>query len=398
MSEDDLDRPIGKRASPKKGKLAARFDPASVAAFVVGGVLVFAGFWALLVNDPLGGEPVAVATIVRKAGVAPAAQQQAENKSPDAHDPHEPAVNREGTPVINPGDPLPKKGPVIIRIPGEGEPPAGSASAAAGPRPPDPALLESSAYGSLPRVGADGRRPLDVYARGADAAPGAARVALVVAGLGVGREITNLAIQSLPATVSLAFSPYGDDVADLVEKARASGHEVLLQAPMEPFGYPANDTGPQTLLTALPASANLERLRWALGRAKGYVGVAPLGGGKFLDADASVQPVFTELARRGLLFASASDDGDSRLGQSASRVGLAHTKAGATIDGGGDAASIDAALADLERSAKQGEVSLGFATATPLTLKRIDVWREGLAKRGVALVPASAAIAPQGPS
>jgi polysaccharide deacetylase 2 family uncharacterized protein YibQ len=398
MSEDDLDRPIGKRASPKKGKLAARFDPASVAAFVVGGVLVFAAFWAVFVDNPLGGEPVAVATIARKAGVVPAAQQQAENKAPDGQTAPEPAVNREGTPVIRPGDPMPKKGPVIIRIPGDGDAPAGGASAGAAPRQPDPALLEASAYGSLPRVGVDGRRPLDVYARGADAAPGAARVALVVTGLGVGREITNLAIQSLPATVSLAFSPYGDDVSDLVEKARASGHEVLLQTPMEPFGYPANDTGPQTLLTALPASANLERLRWALGRAKGYVGVAPLGGGKFLDADASVQPVFTELARRGLLFASVSNDGADRLGQSAARAGLARTKAGAAIDDGGDAASIDAALADLERSAKQGEVALGFANATSLTLKRIELWREGLAKRGFALVPASAAIAPQGPS
>jgi polysaccharide deacetylase 2 family uncharacterized protein YibQ len=398
MSEDDLDRPIGKPAPPKKGKLLSRFDLTTVAAFVVGGVLVFAGFWALLVDEPLGGEPVAVATIARKVGVAPVAQQQAENKAPEGHGVQEVAVNREGTPVINPGDPMPKKGPVIIRIPGDGDAPLSGASAGAGPRPADPALLESSAYGSLPRVGTDGRRPLDVYARGADAAPGAARVALVVAGLGVGREITNLAIQSLPATVSLAFSPYGDDVADLVEKARASGHEVLLQAPMEPFGYPANDTGPQTLLTALPASANLERLRWALGRAKGYVGVAPLGGGKFLDADASVQPVFTELARRGLLFASASIDGADRLGDAAARAGLAHTKSGAAVDGGGDAASIDAALADLERSAKQGEVALGFANATPLTLKRIEIWREGLAKRGVALVPASAAIAPQGPS
>ena len=33
--------------------------------------------------------------------------------------------------------------------------------------------------------------------------------------------------------------------------ARAAGHEVLLQAPMEPFDYPDNDPGPQTLLTSL---------------------------------------------------------------------------------------------------------------------------------------------------
>ena len=32
------------------------------------------------------------------------------------------------------------------------------------------------------------------------------------------------------------------------QRARSEGHELFLQAPMEPFDYPDNDPGPQTLL------------------------------------------------------------------------------------------------------------------------------------------------------
>ena len=37
---------------------------------------------------------------------------------------------------------------------------------------PDPRLIEQSRYGLLPRIGADGARPVDVYARAAVSDPG----------------------------------------------------------------------------------------------------------------------------------------------------------------------------------------------------------------------------------
>ena len=59
------------------------------------------------------------------------------------------------------------------------------------------------------------------------------------------------AIEKLPGPVTFAFAPYGTEVDRTVTRARAEGHEVLLQVPMEPFDYPDNDPGPQTLLTSL---------------------------------------------------------------------------------------------------------------------------------------------------
>ena len=81
--------------------------------------------------------------------------------------------------------------------------------------------------------------------------------------------------------VTFALAPYGADLEKLAERARANGHEVLLQVPMEPFDYPDNDPGPQTLLTSLTAEQNIDRLHWLMSRFQGYVGMIELHGRTF---------------------------------------------------------------------------------------------------------------------
>ncbi|MFD1704537.1 divergent polysaccharide deacetylase family protein [Methylopila henanensis] len=407
MTHDDIESPMTPRAAGRAARRSGVFpDPVTIAAVVVGSVLLFVGGWILFVDDPMGGEPSAVASIERRVPRTAAASAEPKPGPESAPSP----IMRDGVPVIRPGDAMPKKGPVIIAVPGANDGPAGasasggaarSGSGRSGPGAVDKALLEDSRYGALPRIAPDGRRPLDLYARpAASAAGGGARVALLVTGLGVSRDATDEALRALPPEVSAAFLPYAGDVAEQIGRARQDGREVFVQAPMEPFDFPANDPGPQTLLTSLPASANLERLRWSLGRAAGYVGVTPLAGGRFLENADALQPMFAELARRGLMFVGAGGRGD-RSEAAAAQAGLPHAGGGAiAIDRAPDAAAIDAALARLENEAKAkpGVVSVGQLGASPLTLKRIAAWREGLAARGVTLVPVSAAAGAQGPS
>jgi polysaccharide deacetylase 2 family uncharacterized protein YibQ len=112
----------------------------------------------------------------------------------------------------------------------------------------------------------------------------------------------------LPAAVTLAFTPYGSDPAKLAERARAQRHEILLQIPMEPFDYPDNDPGPQTLLTTLAPEQNLDRLYWHLSRFQGYAGIANFMGARFVVTDAAMQPIVREAAKRGLGYL---DDGSA---------------------------------------------------------------------------------------
>src|SRR6202034_3204143 len=91
-------------------------------------------------------------------------------------------------------------------------------------------------------------------------------------------------------------------------RAREEGHEILLQAPMEPFGSANANPGPHTLITAASQAENLESLHWLMSRFPGYVGVTNYLGGK-LTADAhAFSPVLAEIAARGLDYL---DDGSS---------------------------------------------------------------------------------------
>ena len=71
------------------------------------------------------------------------------------------------------------------------------------------------------------------------------------------------------------------NVEQLAARARNDGHELLLQIPMEPFDYPDNDPGPQTLLTSLDAGQNIDRLHRLMSRFQGYVGISNYMGARF---------------------------------------------------------------------------------------------------------------------
>src|ERR1700760_2429173 len=162
-------------------------------------------------------------------------------------------------------------------------------------------------------VAAGGLKPWRAYAAGTDLQRARAAtmpiVSIVIGGLGVGAAKTNDAIARLPAAVTLAFTPYGSDPGKLVERARAQKHEVLLQVPMEPYDYPDNDPGPQTLLTTLAPEQNVDRLYWHLSRFQGYAGIANFMGARFVATDTAMTPIVKEAAKRGLgLF----DDGSAR--------------------------------------------------------------------------------------
>ena len=257
----------------------------------------------------------------------------------------------------------------------------------------DPRLLEKSRYGMIP-VASDGLKPFTVYAADADRVKAAKMpvVAIVVGGLGIGAAKTADAIVKLPPAVTLAFTPYGSDPTKLAERARAQRHEILLQIPMEPFDYPDNDPGPQTLLTTLAPEQNLDRLYWHLSRFQGYAGIANFMGARFVVTDTAMQPIVREAAKRGLGY---FDDGlapRSVVPSLAAAQAMPFAKADLSIDVVPTAVEIDRALAKLEVLAKEHGVAVGVASALPISIERISVWIKALESHGIMLVPLTTAM------
>ncbi|HEV7464334.1 MAG TPA: divergent polysaccharide deacetylase family protein [Methyloceanibacter sp.] len=263
-----------------------------------------------------------------------------------------------------------------------------------------PELVEESQYGPLPKVAADGRRPLDVYARPsryASAAPtgGPPRIAVLITGLGLPDSPPGDVLKGLPATMSVSYGAYGRSLQDLVTKARAEGHEVLLQIPLEPNDYPKEDPGPHTLLTTLPPQENLKRLQWLMSRYTGYVGITNHMGAKFEVAQDSMLPVLEEMKRRGLLFVDDGSVQQSAAGQIASTIGLDYSAVSVQIDAGASPADMAKQLARLEALAKERGTAIGVAKAKPTTVKQLADWAAKLEAKGFVLVPVSTVVRSQ---
>jgi uncharacterized protein len=390
---DDLSAPLGQDKPRRKRKLRLPFTGMQALAVLLGLFLVtFAGF-AIFNKDPLGGEPISRIAIrepkpvENKPAAAPAAAEHETKAAPTQATPGE-----QKTVTIIDGSSGARHDVVIGS--GEASDKSGPASAApaimAGI---DQRLLEKSRYGMIPIAAAD-LKPFTVYAAEADRAKAAKMpvVAIVIGGLGVGAAKTIDAIMKLPGAVTLAFTPYGADPGKLAERARGQRHEIFLQLPMEPYDYPDNDPGPQTLLTSLSADQNMDRLYWHLSRMQGYAGVANFMGARFIATDAAMQPIIREAAKRGLGFFDDGSSPRSVAPQVAASQTMPFGKGDIAIDAVPTGTEIDRALNKLESIARERGIAIGTASALPVSIERIGAWIRTLGDRGVLLVPLTTAM------
>lgn len=378
---DDLNTPLGQTPA----KLPRRFPlhPGHAIAAVLALFLLAFAAVAVFNTDPLGGEPVARVAISPPAeDAAPATAPGAKSTAPATAKAPAPAGERRTISIIDGS--TGKRQEITV--------PDGREDSAPGAKGGDQSLLENSRYGALPIIGPGGLRPSKAYAARSDAPANAPSVAIVVTGLGIGAARTADAIMKLPGAVTLAFTPYGADPSSAISRARAQGHEVLMQIPMEPFDYPDNDPGPQTLLAAATADQNTERLHFHMSRFQGYVGLANFMGARFSTVESALKPVMQEAARRGLIY---FDDGSTQRSitrQVAEGLTVPYATADLSIDAVPSTIEIDKALGKLEALAKQRGVAIGVATGLPASIDRIAAWAKALESRGIALVPLTAAL------
>ncbi|MBI1200702.1 MAG: divergent polysaccharide deacetylase family protein [Phenylobacterium sp.] len=235
--------------------------------------------------------------------------------------------------------------------------------------------------GPLPIIAQDGRTPAEVYARPFKP-NGRPKVALVIGGLGLNASATRRAIDTLRPEITLSFSVYAEGLQGWIDMARARGHEVLLETPMEPVDYPDDDPGPYTLMAAAQPPETVKRLEWILSRGTGYFGLTNYLGSRFMASDGAYNAFASSVRGRGLAFI---DDGSAaRRGG-----GMARATAERVIDDKLSGAAIDEQLGALEAGALQRGQALGSGFAYPVTLEKVAKWANEVETRGFQLAPAS---------
>jgi polysaccharide deacetylase 2 family uncharacterized protein YibQ len=241
----------------------------------------------------------------------------------------------------------------------------------------EPALLETSAVGALPRIAADGDTSLRHYARPFLSSCARPCVGVVVTGLGLAGAVSTRAL-ALPAAVGLSFSPYAD-AADWQARARRSGHEALLDLPLQPAAFPRDDSGPLTVRTTAPPPPD-EAVARVLAAGRGYVALAAEAGA-FAAEPQAFAPIAHALQQRGLGFVEV---GGTTLSAAARAEGLAFGAAQGPIDEGFEVVEIEA---------KREGRALLVVEPTPAGLDGLEAWLVSLPGKRLRLAPPSRLLA-----
>jgi polysaccharide deacetylase 2 family uncharacterized protein YibQ len=395
MPRDELRQPLRKRSLWER-LWAKRPSAFAAAAATLAVLFVGGGVWVSRIPHPFAGEPVVTAAIpplqdITTSSTAPAdtpaaAQGQASSEAPeDVIDENAGiAASDDGSdPGAASGRPAYQDEAAIIVAPNRPLKPA-----------PIAAVSEDGPDGPLPRVSDRGKKPFDVYSQVTPLAvttSGRPKITLILGGMGLNARLTDKAIRELPGDITFGFAPYGDNLQAQVNKARARGHEIMLQVPMEPIGYPGNNPGPKTLLSDASPADNLSALRWHMSRFAGYTGITNYMGAKFLVSEPAVTPMMKEIKKRGLVYLEDATVNLTLSPKVVQQVNLPMRRAALVIDAEPTADAIAEALDRLEQEAIRNGSAIGSGSGLEVTIDTVAEWARGLQDKGILLVPVSAA-------
>ncbi len=255
-----------------------------------------------------------------------------------------------------------------------------------------PHITEETETGPLPVIAADGRQPWLEYSRGFKRADRKPRIALIISNLGLSETYTKAALELLPEDITLSFSHVAPRLKTWVREARQKGHEILLDIPMEPIGFPKNDPGRATLLTSSNEVENLNRLEHIMKQAGGYVGLLGTLGTKFMLHSETFLPVLKSIKQRGLIYVDSRSTSRSLGPELASSIQLPKAFNNVFVDREPSQEKIKNKLAELERIALKRRFAVGIAQPFPITIEILSQWTERLKTKQIALTPITAIV------
>jgi polysaccharide deacetylase 2 family uncharacterized protein YibQ len=388
MPRDELRKPL-RRRSLKERLWSKRPGALALAACTLVAVFLAGGVWLVTTpRPPLAGEPVVVAAIppvaelVTASSTVPAEEDPVESNPEDVIDQSATEISVLDSDAEEQPEPAQEEASVFVPV----HRPL--------TRAPIADVTETTAAGPLPRISSRGRKPFDAYAQAtllSVTSSDKPKITILLGGMGLNAKLTKKAIDELPGDVTLGFAPYGEKLQEQVNRARAEGHEIMLQVPMEPVSYPGVNPGPKTLLSDATPQQNIDALHWHLSRFAGYAGITNYMGSRLLATEEALKPVMTEVSKRGLVYLEDATVEATISAEVVQQVQLPMQRATMVIDSDPAAPAIAAALARLEQEAIRNGSAIGTGSGLAVTIETVAEWAKTLQEKGILLVPVSAA-------
>jgi len=216
---------------------------------------------------------------------------------------------------------------------------------------------------------------------------------VILGGLGINAAQTRRAINDLPPQITLSFASQAAGLQNWINQARAKGHEVILELPMEPYNFDRSNAGARyTLLSDNGPAANVRNLDYLMSRAQGYFAVTNYLGEKFFDSEAAITPAVKHISNSGVGFIYDGVGKNAALDRAARSARLTWIQNQSVIDASPSAAAITQTLGALERSGSASRPALGIGFSYPATIDAVEAWSKDAKERGVTLAPASYAL------
>ncbi|HTR84642.1 MAG TPA: divergent polysaccharide deacetylase family protein [Reyranella sp.] len=214
-------------------------------------------------------------------------------------------------------------------------------------------------------------------------------IAIVIDDVGLDRPRSKRAWE-LPGPITLSFLPYAKDLRDQAKAARARGNELMLHMPMEPTGRA--DPGPNALLVSLSDADLRQRVTTDLDSFEGYVGVNNHMGSRFTAFRPGMETVLRIFKSRGLLFLDSRTTAQSVGDQLAQELGVPSVARNVFLDDDEALDAVKRKLAETEEVARRQGFVVAIGHPHEATLQALSEWLPGLAAKGFALAPLTAAL------
>jgi len=204
-----------------------------------------------------------------------------------------------------------------------------------------------------------------------NATPRRPRIALIIDDVGLD-EAAAERVLALDIPLTVAILPYADAAARTAQLAEASGRDVLVHVPMEPLGLA--DPGPLALRVDLSDADLRARIRWAMARVPGAVGLNNHMGSRFTRDPRALRIALGAIADQAPLFVDSMTTADSRGFAVAEGLGLEVLRRDVFLDHVIEADIIRERLAEAEVQARSQGHAVVIGHPHALTLDALESW------------------------
>ncbi len=209
-------------------------------------------------------------------------------------------------------------------------------------------------------------------------------LAFMVTDYGLSEKTSNMALDILPPQVSFLLSPYANLPEEWIKRARAKGHEVWIDLPIQ--SQTAVDQGLNTIFHHQSLSEKAKTMHKTLARALGYVGIGMFMDNSGLSINDHYKLLSNELYNRGLGIFEKNPNAPEYIEAIAIAKGAPFTKADLEVVQMKGKQSFQ----KMEAIAKKQGSAVAVVPSYPKAIKNLAVWLEKAGNVDYVVAPVSA--------